>query len=272
LGPPPGHDGIMLNIIVCIKQVPDSTEVRIDAATGTMIREGLKGAVNPFDENAVEAALALRERHGGKVTALSMGIPSATEQLRHVLAMGADEAVLLSDRALAGADTLATAYALSMAIRKLADFDLILCGKQAIDGDTGQVGPGIAERLGIPQVTYAREIEVANGSARVKRMLEDGYELVEADLPALVTVVKQINEPRYPSVKGLLAAKRKEIPIWSAADIGADLERVGQAGSPTRVIRTWTPSHERQAEMLGSDGEAVDRLVERLRQLGVLPG
>jgi electron transfer flavoprotein alpha/beta subunit len=262
----------MLHIIVCVKQVPDTTEVKIDPATGTMVREGLKGTINPFDENAVEAALQLREQHGGKVTALSMGIPSATEQLRHVLAMGADEAVLLSDRALAGADTLATAYALSAAIRKLGDFDLVLCGKQAIDGDTAQVGPGIAERLGIPQITYAREIQVDGGAVRVKRMLEDGYEIVEADLPALVTVVKQINEPRYPAVKGLLAAKRKEIPIWSAADIEADPERIGRAGSPTRVVRTWTPSHEREAEMLGSDGEAVDRLLERLSEMGVLPG
>ena len=261
----------MLHTIVCVKQVPDTTEVKIDPTTGTMVREGLQSTINPFDENAVEAALSLREQRGGKVTALSMGIPSAVEQLRHVLAMGADEAVLLSDRALAGADTLATAYALSMAVRKLGDFDLILCGKQAIDGDTGQVGPGIAERLGIPQITFAREIQVEDRVVQVKRMLEDGYEIVEADLPALVTVVKQINEPRYPSVKGLLAAKRKNIPVWSAADIEADAERIGRAGSPTSVIRTWTPGHERQAEMLGSDGDAVDRLVERLRQTGILP-
>jgi len=261
----------MLHIIVCVKQVPDTAEVRIDPATGTMVREGVKSTINPFDENAVEAALTLREQQGGKVSALSMGIPSAVEQLRHVLAMGADEAILLSDRALGGADTLATAYTLSMAIRKMGDFDLILCGRQAIDGDTAQVGPGIAERLGIPQITYAREIQVQDRVVRVKRMLEDGYEVVEADLPALVTVVKQINEPRYPSVRGLLAAKKKDIPVWSGSDVGADLDRTGRAGSPTRVIRTWTPSHERQAEMLGSDGEAVDRLVERLREIGVLP-
>jgi electron transfer flavoprotein beta subunit len=261
-----------VHTIVCIKQVPDTTEVRIDPATGTMVREGLKGTINPFDENAVEAALALREQHGGTVTALSMGIPSATEQLRHVLAMGADQAILLSDRALAGADTLATAYALSMAIRKIGDFDLVICGKQAIDGDTGQVGPGIAERLGIPQITYAREIEVGDGAVRVKRMLEDGYEIVEADLPALITVVKQINEPRYPSVRGLLSAKKKEIPIWSAQDIGADPDRIGSAGSPTRVIRTWTPSHQRRAEMLVGGDEAVDSLLERLQGIGVVPG
>jgi len=260
-----------LHIIVCIKQVPESTEVKWDKERGTMIREGIKGIINPFDENALEAALQLREQHGGQVTVISMGIPRVIEQLREALAVGADRAILLSDRALAGADTLATAYTLSLAIRKLAPFDLVLCGKQAIDGDTAQVGPGIAERLEIPQVTYAREISLENGRLRVKRMLEEGYEVVETSLPALVTVLKQLNQPRYPSLKGLMAAKKAEIPIWSAAELEADPQRIGMAGSPTKVVKTYTPSREHHAEMIeGSPDETAEALINKLRERHLL--
>jgi len=255
-----------MHTIVCIKQVPESTEVKWDQERGTMIREGVKGIINPFDENAVEAALQLREAHGGQVTVISMGLPKVVEQLRQALAMGADRAVLLSDRALAGADTLATAYTLALAIQKLAPFDLVLCGKQAIDGDTAQVGPGIAERLGIPQVTYAREISIENGTLRVRRVLEEGYEIVETALPALVTALKQLNQPRYPSLKGLMAAKKADIPIWSAAALEADPQRVGMAGSPTKVVKTYTPSREHHAEILqGSPAEIAETVTAKLR-------
>jgi len=231
-----------------------------------MIREGVKGIINPFDENAIEAALQLREQHGGQVTVLSMGIPKVVEQLRQAIAMGADRAVLLSDRALAGADTLATAYTLALGIQKLAPFDLVVCGKQAIDGDTAQVGPGIAERLGIPQVTYAREISFQDGALRIRRVLEEGYEIVETALPALVTVLKQINQPRYPSLKGLMAAKKAEIAIWSAVDLEADPQRVGMAGSPTKVVKTYTPSREHHAEIIqGLPNEIAETVTAKLR-------
>lgn len=260
-----------LNIIVCIKQVPDTTEVKIDPQTKTLIREGMKAVINPFDLNALEEALRLREKHGGQVTALSMGIPAVEEQLREAVAMGVDQGILLSDRALAGSDTWATSYALAAAIRKVGDYDLIICGKQAIDGDTAQVGPGIAEQLGIPQITYIQEIEVDAGKIRAKRMLEEGYELVEADLPVLVTVVRQINEPRFPSVKGLLKAKKAEISVWTAQDVSVDPQKVGLEASPVKVIRIFTPSRDEQAEILtGAPEEVSAALVEKLWDRKVL--
>jgi len=195
-----------VNIVVCIKQVPETTEVRVDPETKALIRDGVKSVINPFDENAIEAALQLREAHGGTVTALTMGPPQAEESLRQALAMGADEAVLLTDPASRGSDTLATSYTLAQMVRKLGDFDLILCGKQAIDGDTGQVGPGLAERLGIPQITFAIELEVSGDKLSARRVLDDFFELVEVKLPAVVTVVKQINEPRHPSMRNVLKA------------------------------------------------------------------
>jgi electron transfer flavoprotein beta subunit len=262
---------VPLNIIVCIKQVPETAEVRIDPETKTLVREGMKAIINPVDANALEAALRLRETYGGKVTVLSMGIPSVQEQLREAVAMGADEAILLSDRALAGSDTWATAYALAAAIRKIGEYDLILTGKQAIDGDTAQVGPGIAERLDIPQITYASAIEMADDRVRVKRMLEEGYEWVEAPPPVLVTVVKQINDPRFPSIKGLMRAKKATITVWSAADVGAEPEKIGLAGSPTRVIRIFTPSRDHHSEMIaGEPAEAAACLVNKLRERKIL--
>lgn len=260
-----------MNIIVCIKQVPDTTEVQIDPETGTLIREGVPSIINPFDENAIEEGLRLVEKYGGKVTVITMGPPQAEEALRQALAMGADEAILLSDRTFAGADTLATAYTLSQAIKKIGDFDLITCGKQAFDGDTAQVGPGLAEQLGIPQITYAIEVEVEERKLRVKRLLEDRFEVVETRLPALITVVKHINDPRHAGLRGVMKARKAEIPTWTAEDIEADPLRCGLNGSPTNVVKVFSPQREHKGEILEGESEEVAHgLIERLREAKVL--
>jgi len=262
----------MLNIIVSIKQVPDTTEVRIDPVTNTLIREGVPVIINPFDENAIEEGLRLRERYGGKVTVITMGPPQAENALREALAMGVDDAILISDRNFAGADTLATSYTLACAIKKIGDFDVLLFGKQAIDGDTAQVGPGVAEHLGITEVAYVRKIEeINNDVAKVQRIMEDGSEIIEVKLPALFTVIKQINEPRLPSLKGKLMAKKKEIPVWKVEDIDADINKVGLKGSPTKVIKTFTPTPRGRGEILkGTADEQVSELVTRLQELKLL--
>ncbi len=261
-----------LNVVVCMKQVPDTTEVKIDPETKTLVREGVPSIINPFDTYAIEEGIRIRERLGGKVTILSMGPPQVKESLKEAIAMGADDAVLLSDRAFAGSDTLATSYTLAEGIRKLGGVDLIICGKQAIDGDTAQVGPGIAEHLDIPHITYVRRIvELCPGYIRVERMVEGGYEVVETGLPALITVVKEINEPRLPSMKGLMRARRQEITVWTAQDLEVDPERIGLRGSPTEVIRVFTPEVRASGEMLQGDvQEQVQALVERLLKAGVL--
>jgi electron transfer flavoprotein beta subunit len=201
-----------LNIIACVKQVPGTNEVKINKETNTIIREGVEAIINPFDEYAIEEGIRIKEKLGGNVTVLSMGIPKVADLLRETIAVGVDSAVLLSDRAFAGADSLATAYALSMGIKKIGNYDLIICGKQATDGDTAQVGPSLAEKLGIPHTTYVRKIEeIKEGFIRCQRMTEDGYEIIEMPLPAVITVVKEINEPRLPSIKGKLKAKKAEV-------------------------------------------------------------
>lgn len=262
-----------LRIIVCIKQVPDTTEVEIDPQRGTLIREGVPSIINPFDTYAIEEGLLLRERHGGEVTAISMGPPQAEEALKEAIAMGCDGAVLLSDPAFAGADTWATAYTLAWAIRRIGPFDLILCGRQAIDGDTGQVGPGIAQQLGIAQLTYVSKIRETDLQARrvcVERLLEEGREIVEAPLPALLTVLKDINLPRAPTFMGMRRARRARIPLWSACDLtedGAEGRFFGLEGSPTRVIKVFNPpQREGQAEMIEAQevSKAANVLVERL--------
>ena len=258
-----------MDIIVCIKQVPDTTEVKIDPATNTLIRQGVPSIVNPFDKNALEAALQLKEQHGGKVTVLSMGPPQAKDALKECLAMGADEAVLMSDRAFGGADTLATSRTLAAGIKKLGPCDLLICGKQAIDGDTAQVGPEIAEALDIPQVTYAAKLEVGpDGKVRIEREHEEGYEVVETTLPLMITVVKSINEPRLPTVKGTMKANRKEIPVLTAADIDVDLDTIGLKGSPTQVHRIFTPKQRVQGQLIQADSpqEAVAQLMSKLAE------
>lgn len=242
-----------MEIVVCVKQVPDTTEVKIDPATNTLIRQGVPSIVNPFDKNALEAALQLRELHGGKVTVLSMGPPQAQECLKECLAMGADEAVLISDRAFGGADVLATSYTLAAAIRKLGRFDLILCGKQAIDGDTAQVGPEIAEHLGIAQLTYVAKINTEGDVVTVEREHEEGYEVIKAKMPVLMSVVKSINEPRFPTIKGKMLAARAQIPTWGAADLDVDPQRIGLKGSPTQVRRIFTPPRRSQGVLIQAD-------------------
>jgi electron transfer flavoprotein alpha/beta subunit len=263
--------GKPLHAIVCIKQVPDTTEVKIDPERGTLIREGVPSIVNPFDTYAIEEALQLRERFGGTVTVISMGPPQAQEALKEAVAMGCDEAILVSDRAFAGSDTWATAYTLAQTIRRLGEFDVILCGKQAIDGDTGQVGPGVARQLGINQLTYVfkvQEIDLDSGHIRVERLLEEGREVVESKLPALLTVVKDINQPRYPTFKGIRRASRMEIPVWTAADLdGADTNLFGLDGSPTRVVKVFSPPPRAgKVELIEGDSpaEAAATLVSRV--------
>ncbi|MEW5866123.1 MAG: electron transfer flavoprotein subunit beta/FixA family protein [Bacillota bacterium] len=252
-----------MNVAVLIKQVPETTDVKINRETNTLMREGVASIINPFDMYAIEEALRIREQHGGKVTIITMGPPQAEEALRQALALGADEAVLLSDRAFAGADTLATSYTLAKAIEKLGGFDLVICGKQAMDGDTAQVGPEVAENLDIPHVTYVRKIEeLSPGYVRVQRMTEEGYEVIESPLPALITVVKEINEPRMPSIKGMLKAKKAAITMWTAADLAVDEDQVGLAGSPTRVIRIFTPEQRGKGEII--QGETVQEKVRTL--------
>lgn len=260
-----------MNIVVCVKQVPDTTDVRIDPETNALIRDGVASILNPFDENAIETALQLKEKHGGKVTVISMGPPQAVEVLRHAIAMGADEAYLISDPALRGSDTLATSYTLAEAIRHLGDFDMVICGKQAIDGDTAQVGPGIAERLNIPQVTLAVAVEVDGRKVRVTRMLDAANEVVEVRMPVLITVVKQINEPRHPPMKGVLRARKAQIPVLTAADLNLDPKQTGFAGSPTWVWKVFTPPRRQRGETIEGDlQQKVDALVEKILALGVV--
>jgi electron transfer flavoprotein beta subunit len=260
-----------MDIIVCIKQVPDTTEVKINPETNTLIREGVPSIINPFDENAIEEALRLREKHGGKVTVISMGPPQAKEALKSALAMGADEVILISDRAFAGSDTWATSYALASAIKKIGKFDLIFCGKQAIDGDTAQVGPGVAEALDIPQATLAVKIEIDGSKAKVERLLEEENEIVEIPLPAMLTVVKQINQPRPPSLKGMMKAKKAEIPTWSAAEIGAEEGKIGLKGSPTQVVKIFSPDRHHESEILaGSVEEMTEALVGKLKERKII--
>jgi electron transfer flavoprotein beta subunit len=257
-----------LEIIVCIKQVPDTTEVKIDPVKGTLIRDGVPSIVNPFDKNALEAALQIREQKGGKVTVLTMGPPQAVDALRECLAMGADEAVLLSDRAFAGADSWATSYTLAKAIEKIGKPELIFCGKQAIDGDTAQVGPGIAEHLGLPQATYVQKIrEVQSEQLLVERAIEGGYEVLTVPLPAMIAVEKSINEPRFPTMMGTMKAHKKTIPTWSASDIGAEADKIGLDGSCTQVKRVFAPERKGQGEMLTgeTENEVCLLLLEKLQ-------
>jgi electron transfer flavoprotein beta subunit len=231
-----------MNIIVCVKQVPDTTEVRIDPKTNTLIREGVACILNPFDAYAIEEGIRIKEKHGGKVTVITMGPPQAEKVLRDAVAVGADEVVLISDRAFAGSDTLATSYTLSQTIRKIGAFDLIICGKQAVDGDTAQVGPGIAAHLDIPQICFVRSIrELSPQKIVAERMTEEGYEVVEGPVPVLITVVKGINEPRMPSLRGMMQAKKIQIPVWGLKDIELDASRLGLDGSPTWVDKIFSP-------------------------------
>jgi electron transfer flavoprotein beta subunit len=260
-----------MRIAVCIKQVPDTTEVRMDPVKGTLIREGVASIINPFDTYALEEGVRLKEKHGGAVTVVTMGPPQAEAALRDCIALGADEAALVSDRAFAGSDTWATSLTLAGALKKIG-FDLIICGKQAIDGDTAQVGPGLAVHLGLPQATYVRKIrEVTPERLVVERLVEEGVEVISVPLPALITVVKEINEPRLPSLKGKMRAKKAEIRRIGAADLGVPAGELGLDGSPTRVMRIFAPPPREGGQVFqGEPAESVARLVEVLGKGGLL--
>ena len=260
-----------MNIIVCIKQVPNVQDIRIHPETGNLIREGVPSIVNPDDKHAIEAALALNEKHSGEVTVITMGPRQAEEAIRETFAMGVEKGILLSDKAFGGADTLATSYALHKAIQKIGDYDLILCGRQAMDSSTAQVPPQIAELLGIPQLTYAKEIDINGSTVRIKRVIESGYEVVEAKMPALVTVMPQINEPRVASMNAIMAAYEKEIVVWKLSDIDADRDRVGLRGSPTRIRKAFTPQANKTGEILsGTPEEMVSQLVMKLLEKHII--
>ena len=261
-----------MNIIVMIKQVPDTSEVKINRETNTLIRDGVPSIINPFDMYAIEEALRLREQHGGKVTAVTMGPPQAADALKEAVAMGVDDVVLVSDRAFAGADTWATSYTLAKGIKKIGNFDLVIAGKQAIDGDTAQVGPETADMLGIPFVAYIRKIEkVEAGKMTVERMMDEGYDVVETSLPALITVVKEINQPRLPSLKGKMKAKSLKVATLNAKDIEADENMLGLKGSPTKVVRIFPPAPRGQREILsGTIVQQVDLVAKKLKEQAVI--
>lgn len=251
-----------MHIIVCIKQVPNTTDVKIDPVKNTLIREGVESIINPFDTYAIEEAVRIKERFTGKVTVVTMGPPQAESALKEAISLGCDEGILVSDRKFAGSDTWATSYTLACAIKKIGTFDIILCGKQASDGDTAQVGPGISTHLNIPQVTYVKKIdEIKDGKAKVERMTEEGYDIVETPIPCLFTVVKEINTPRLPSLKGMMRAKSAKIVQWTAADINCEPKNIGLDGSPTRVVKIFTPAPRKGGEMLKGDAAELAQQV-----------
>ena len=261
-----------MHIVVCIKQVPNTTQVKINPETNTLIREGVESIINPFDENALEAALVLKDTLGAKVTVVTMGPPQAEAILRESISRGADAVLLLSDRAFAGSDTWATSYALAQGIKTLGPVDLVLFGKQAIDGDTAQVGPGVGEHLGCPVITFVRKIEVDGNLLRVESVFEDGFDRIEVALPAVLTVVKEINIPRMASLKGRMASRKAVVAPVTAAAIQARPECLGLRGSPTRVIKIFTPPKKTGGLKLdGADAAAAAKtVVGKLRELKIV--
>lgn len=248
--------------------MPDTAEVRINPETNTLVRDGVPSIINPYDVNAIEAGLQIKETVGGKVTVITMGPPQAENALREAISMGVDEAVLLTDRAFAGADTWATAYTLAKAVKKLSA-DIVMCGKQAIDGDTAQVGPELAEFLDIPHISYVKKLDsITTSLIKVQRLMDDGSDVVESSIPVLLTVVREINTPRLPSLKGKMAAKKAEIKKWSAADIEAEAADIGLKGSPTQVKNIFAPEARKDREVFeGSLEKQVNSLMDRLRGL-----
>lgn len=265
-----------LNIVVCIKQVPDPRywdKIGLDTKTGLLRREGIPIVTSPLDINALEEALRIKEQRGGKVTVISMGPPNTSEILTLGQVMGADESVLLTDRAFAGADTWATAYALAAGIKKLPGYDLILAGNESLDGSTAQVGPQLAEFLGIPHLTHVNKLDFVNeDTLRVRSRIEMGHMIIEAKLPAVVAVEKDINEPRNLSLVGIAEAKEKPKTTWTLDDLGITKEMVGLAGSPTQVSKVFTVEMKRKGEILSGDPAEIARsLIEKLSADGVIP-
>lgn len=262
-------------IVVCIKQVPEITEIKIDPKTKTLMREGVPSILNPLDEFAIEEALRIREKHGGEVIIVTMGPPQAKEAILKCLAMGADRAIHLSDRAFAGADTLATAYTLAKAIKQfIPNFDIILCGKQAIDGDTAQVPVEMAEWLNLPQITGVKKVEVDPKGRKVvaHRETDEGYEVIESKLPVLLTAIKELNEPRLPTLMGILSAKNKETRVITAADLDGDTGLFGLNGSPTQVVEIFAPKPRGKGTIiLGEDPvAAAKKIIQFLFEKGVI--
>lgn len=256
-----------MKIVVCVKQVPDTNEVRIDPITGTLIREGVPSIINPDDKNALEEALRLKDETGAHVTVLTMGPPQAESALREALAMGADEAVLLTDRAFGGADTWATSLTLAKALNKL-EYDIVFAGRQAIDGDTAQVGPEMAEHLNIPQITYVERVDIEGNELKVRRALEDGYETLKVKMPCLLTAIKELNNPRYMNMGSIFTCFGKEIRKMGADDLDVDKSELGLSGSPTRVRQSFTKGPKTPGEKVSttpseSAGIVTLRLMER---------
>jgi electron transfer flavoprotein beta subunit len=255
-----------MRIVVCIKQVPDTTEVRIDPKTNTLIREGVPSIINPDDKSALEEALRLKDKYNAHITVVSMGPAQAASALREALCMGADEAILLCDRAFAGADTLATSRALAGALRKM-DYDIVFAGRQAIDGDTAQVGPELAEHLGLPQVTYVEKLDVDGDTLKVRRALEDGYEEISVQMPALLTALKELNTPRYMNIRDIFSSSQEQIKIWSVNDIDVDKTQMGLSGSPTKVRKSMTREAKGTGEVIiKPPKEAVEYTISKLRE------
>lgn len=261
-----------MNIVVCIKQVPGTTQVKINPETGTLIRDGVEAVVNPFDEYAIEEALRIKEKVGATVKIITMGPPQAEAALRSAISMGADEGYLVTDRAFAGSDTWATSYALSSAIKTLGKVDLIICGKQAIDGDTAQVGPGVAEMLDIPFVAWVRKVEeITDAKIRVERLMDEGYDVVEMPLPGLITVVKEINTPRMASLKGKMKAKSATITSITAAQLSVESAKLGLKGSPTQVFRSFVPEKKTGGEKVtGETPELVAKIKSTILDLEII--
>ena len=255
-----------MRIIVCVKHVLNTNNVKVDPVKGTVIREGVESILNPDDANALEEALRLKDENPGTTVAvITMGIMQADIMLRECLAMGADEAILLTDRACAGSDTWATANALAAAIKHYGPVDIVFCGRQAIDGDTAQVGPQLAERLGLPQVTYVQKLDVKGDTAIVERKLEDGYQEIEVKLPVLLTAVKELNTPRYMTVSGIMDACEKDIIVWGAKDIQVDPNMTGLNASPDKVARSFAPDPKGAGTMLtGMPKEMIEKLISEL--------
>lgn len=262
-----------MNIIVCLKQVPDTEAVKLNPETNTLVRDGVENIMNPFDRQALEAALMLKDKEGAKVTVLTMGLPQATDILKEAIAMGADDGILLSDRALAGSDTLATSIALAAAVKHIGGYDLVMCGKQAVDGDTAQVGPEMAEHLGIPQITGALKVDFADGKFVVVRENESSVQTLACAAPLLVTVTRAEKEPRFASIKGKMKARKAVIPTLTVADLAIDTKLVGLSGSPTKVKRVFTPEVAVvESEIINEEDtdKAVDILFNKLVEAKII--
>ncbi|HEX74258.1 MAG TPA: electron transfer flavoprotein subunit beta/FixA family protein [Dehalococcoidia bacterium] len=266
-----------MNMIVCIKQVVDPeappASFKVDTVTNKVVPSpGVSPVISPFDEQAVEAALRIKDAQGGKITVISLGTNLLKEVVKKPLSMGADELILLEDEAFAEGDSWSTAYALAMAIKKIGDYDLIFCGRQATDWNAGQVGSGIADFLGLPSVTVAQKIDITDDKARVERVTDDGYDIIEVSLPALITVSNELGEPRYPTLKGIMASKKKQPITWKPADIDVDPAQIGAAGRRTSLVKLFQPLSEVKCQIIEGESpeEAAVNLALKLREDKIL--